>query len=43
MELLPKIIQIAIVLVEFIHVGFAIGEICFGSWLLEKRLISLKI
>lgn len=37
MELLPKIIQIAIVLVGFIHVSLAIGEIFFGAWLLEKR------
>jgi len=37
MELLPKIIQMAIVLVGFIHVGLAIGEIFFGAWLLEKR------
>lgn len=37
MELLPKIIQIAIVLVGFIHVGLAIAEIFFGAWLLEKR------
>lgn len=37
MELLPKITQIAIVLVGLIHVGLAIGEIFFGAWLLEKR------
>ena len=37
MELLPKIIQIAIVFVGLIHAGLAIGEIFFGAWLLEKR------
>lgn len=37
MELLPKITQIAIVLIGLIHVGLAIGEIFFGAWLLEKR------